>query len=89
MPAGCSPEAQPGVDAGDVTARIIAGQPGTLSTYRVDQFVASAARRSLWLTDAYFVATNAYVQALITAARDGVDVRLLVPRASDIALLPK
>jgi cardiolipin synthase A/B len=65
---------------GGVTARIIAGQPGTLSTYRLDQFVASAARRSLWLTDAYFVATTAYVQALVTAARDGVDVRLLVPR---------
>src|SRR5690349_10167411 len=27
------------------------------------------------------------VQALITAARDGVDVRLLVPRASDIPIL--
>ncbi len=87
LPAGCTPEAQPRVAAGDVTARIIAGRPGTLSTYRVDQFVASAARRSLWLTDAYFVATNAYVQALITAARDGVDVRLLVPRASDIPIL--
>ena len=81
------PEPQLSVAAGDVTARIIAGQPGTLSTYRVDHFVASAARHSLWLTDAYFVATNAYVQALITAARDGVDVRLLVPRASDIPIL--
>lgn len=76
------------VAAGEgVTARIIAGRPGTLSTYRLDQFVASAARDFLWLTDAYFVATNAYVQALVTAARDGVDVRLLVPRASDIPAL--
>ncbi len=74
-------------DEGEVTARIIAGRPGTLSTYRLDQFVASAARQSLWLTDAYFVATTAYVQALITAARDGVDVRLLVPRASDVPML--
>ena len=39
------------------------------------------ARRPLWLTDAYFVGTTAYVQALIDAARDGVDVRLLVPGA--------
>jgi cardiolipin synthase A/B len=72
---------------GSVNARIIAGRPGTLHTYRLDQFVASAARRSLWLTDAYFIATTAYVQALVTAARDGVDVRLLVPRASDVPIL--
>lgn len=72
---------------GEVTARIVAGRPGTLSTYRLDQFVASATRESLWLTDAYFVGTTAYVQALITAARDGVDVRLLVPRASDVPVL--
>jgi cardiolipin synthase len=78
---------RPSAARGDVTARIIAGRPGTLTTYRLDQFVASAARRSLWLTDAYFVATNAYTQALVTAARDGVDVRLLAPRASDIAIL--
>jgi cardiolipin synthase len=46
--------------------------------------VASVARKSLWLTDAYFVATAAYTQALRAAAIDGVDVRLLVPGASDI-----
>ncbi len=37
--------------------------------------------------DAYFVGTTAYVQALAAAARDGVDVRLLVPGASDIPML--
>lgn len=87
LPAIERAERQASPAQGEVTARIIAGRPGTLSTYRLDQFVASAARRSLWLTDAYFVATNAYMQALVTAARDGVDVRLLVPRASDIAIL--
>ena len=49
--------------------------------------VASIARRQLWLTDAYFVGTSPYVQALRAAARDGVDVRLLVPGASDIPAL--
>jgi cardiolipin synthase A/B len=42
------------------------------------------ARRSLWITDAYFVGVAPYVQALIAARRDGVDVRLLVPGTSDI-----
>jgi cardiolipin synthase len=39
------------------------------------------------LTDAYFVATTAYVQALTEAARDGVDVRILVPRSSDVPIV--
>ena len=42
------------------------------------------ARRSLWVTDAYFVGVAPYVQAVSAAARDGVDVRLLVPGTSDI-----
>ena len=50
--------------AGDVSARVICGEPGMFRTYRFDQFVASMAQRNLWLTDAYFVATTSYVQAL-------------------------
>jgi cardiolipin synthase len=45
------------------------------------------ARRTLWLTDAYFVGVAPYVQALRAAALDGVDVRLLVPGASDIPVI--
>jgi cardiolipin synthase len=73
--------------AGDVAVRVIAGMPGTAELYRLDQLIAAAARRTLWLTDAYFVGTTAYVQALRAAARDGVDVRLLVPGAGDIWIL--
>jgi cardiolipin synthase len=70
--------------AGTIQARVVRGRPGQLSTYRVDQLVAAAARHSLWLTDAYFVATTAFVQVLTEAARDGVDVRLLVPGSIDV-----
>ncbi|HSB40316.1 MAG TPA: phospholipase D-like domain-containing protein [Methylomirabilota bacterium] len=73
--------------AGDVAVRVIAGLPGTAELYRLDQLIAAAARQTLWLTDAYFVGTTAYVQSLRAAARDGVDVRLLVPGASDIWVL--
>jgi cardiolipin synthase len=72
---------------GIVPARVIRGRPGMFRTYRLDQFIAATARRRLWLTDAYFVATTAYVQALAEAARDGVDVRLLVPGSSDLPAL--
>jgi cardiolipin synthase A/B len=73
--------------AGDMAVRIIAGTPNTAGVFRIDQVVASAARHYLWLTDAYFVGLSPYVQALCAAARDGVDVRLLVPGASDIPAL--
>jgi cardiolipin synthase A/B len=73
--------------AGDVGLRVIAGVPNRASLYRLDQFVAAGARRTLWLTDAYFVGTASYVEALRDAARDGVDVRLLLPRASDILVV--
>ena len=73
--------------AGEMAVRVIASMPGTAELYRLDQLIAAAARRTLWLTDAYFVGTTPYVQSLRAAARDGVDVRLLVPGASDIWVL--
>jgi cardiolipin synthase len=54
---------------------------------RLDQLVAALARKRLWLTDAYYAGTSLYVQALRAAAKDGVDVRLLVPNGTDIPLL--
>lgn len=74
-------------EAGDVTLRVVAGTPNAAGTYRLDLTIASVAREYLWLTDAYFVGTAAYVQALAAAARDGLDVRLLVPGASDIPMI--
>jgi cardiolipin synthase len=73
--------------AGDTRLRVISDEPGTAGLLRLDQFIASAARQSLWITDAYFAGTPSYVQALRAAALDGVDVRLLVPGASDIPTL--
>lgn len=71
-------------EAGGVDLRVVATVPNTAGLYRLDQLIASMARRNLWLTDAYFVGITPYVQALIAAARDGVDVRLLVPGTSDL-----
>jgi len=73
--------------AGTIDMRLIATQPSTTGVYRLDQLVAALAQRSLWLADAYFVGVAPYVQALAAAARDGVDVRLLVPGSSDIGMV--
>ena len=83
----CSPRSRRPRRTEDTRLRVIAGAPSATGTYRLDLAIASFARRHLWLTDAYFVGTAAYVQALAAAARDGVDVRLLVPGASDIPAL--
>jgi cardiolipin synthase len=73
--------------AGKVGVRIVATVPNSAGILRVDQLVAAMARKTLWLTDAYFAGTTAYVQALRAADQDGVDVRLLVPGASDIPMV--
>ncbi len=70
--------------SGQVDLRVVATVPNTAGLYRLDQLIAAMARRSLWITDAYFVGVAPYVQAVSAAARDGVDVRLLVPGTSDI-----
>ena len=69
--------------AGELTAWVVAGRPDEMSLYRLEQLVAEIAEEKLWLTDAYFVGTTGYVHALSAAARDGVDVRLLVPGSSN------
>ena len=74
-------------NAGDIRLRVVAGEPSGAGAYRLDLVIASLARKRLWISDAYFVGTSAYVQALAAASRDGVDVRLLVPGASDIPAL--
>jgi cardiolipin synthase len=45
------------------------------------------ARVRLWLTTPYFVPTEPLVTALCTAARRGVDVRLIIPRRGDSLLI--
>ncbi|WP_437605132.1 phospholipase D-like domain-containing protein [Sorangium sp. So ce834] len=72
---------------GPVDLRVVAKLPGTTGLYRLEQMVAALAQRTLWLTDAYFVGIAPYVQALTAAARDGVDVRLLVPGTSDVPVI--
>jgi len=47
----------------------------------------ASARSKVYLTSPYFIPDPAIYQALITAALRGVDVRVLVPRKGDIALV--
>lgn len=75
---------EPPAPVGDVDLRVVATMPSMAGLYRLDQLIAALARRSIWLSDAYFIGSSVYVQALRSAAQHGVDVRMLIPGASDI-----
>lgn len=47
---------------GDISLRVVAEVPGSMGVFRAGQFVAALARERLWLTDAYFAGTTAYIQ---------------------------
>jgi cardiolipin synthase len=71
-PARCRP-------VGHSSAWLIEGIPQRSRVYRATQLTASMARDRLWITDPYFLAPRPVSEALMAAARDGVDVRVLVP----------
>jgi cardiolipin synthase len=72
---------------GDGEVRVIVGEPGRERAFRVIELLAAGSVTRLWITDAYLVAPPRLFQALRDAARDGVDVRLLVPGSSDVPLI--
>jgi phosphatidylserine/phosphatidylglycerophosphate/cardiolipin synthase-like enzyme len=62
---------------------VVEGEPRRLRVGRAMHLQAAAAERSFWLASAYFIPSFAEVDALTGAARDGVDVRLLLPSRND------
>ncbi len=72
---------------GDVSVRTIVGKPGRERVYKVLELLAASSVQRLWITDAYMVPPPRLFQAFVDAARDGVDIRMLVPGSSDVALV--
>ncbi|MDB4877546.1 MAG: hypothetical protein JWM41_3992 [Gemmatimonadetes bacterium] len=62
---------------------IVEGEPLRLRVSRALQIQAISAKRSIWIATAYFTPSPSEVEALNGAARDGVDVRILVPSRND------
>ena len=52
--------------------------------YRLTQVLLANAGKRIWITDAYFLTPTPLYEALLAAARDGVDARVLVPGRSDL-----
>jgi cardiolipin synthase len=66
---------------------VIIGEPRRARIQRVVELLAAGAVDRLWITDAYLVAPRSLFQSLLDAARSGVDVRLLLPGASDLPVI--
>ena len=71
------------LDDGGAMVAIMEGEPGRYRVARSLEVTTVAAERSIWISDAYFMPNMTLVEALTGSARDGVDVRLLVPSRGD------
>ncbi|GBD31602.1 Major cardiolipin synthase ClsA [bacterium HR33] len=77
-------QASPPAQCGEAVVRVVEGVPGRLKVYRAVELLVASASHRLWITDAYLVAPAPLFAGLLAAARDGVDVRLLLPGRTDI-----
>src|SRR5207249_2714190 len=48
----------------------------------------SRCEKRVWITNAYFIPDAFLMKKLQDAAKRGIDVRILLPRKSDIAIMP-
>lgn len=69
---------------GEDAVRVISQEPGKMRILKVLELMIQGAEKRLWIADAYFLAVPSLYQALINAAKDGVDVRILLPSTNDI-----
>lgn len=72
---------------GAVPARVVDGPPATARAYRLYQLIAALAERTIYITGSYPLAPAPLRRALVSAARAGVDVRLLAPGRSDVPII--
>ena len=70
--------------AGDEAVRVVIQEPRKLRTLRMLQLLTAGVERRLWITDPYFLSVPILTQALTASARDGVDVRVLLPSTNDL-----
>ncbi len=73
---------------GDDLVQVVSSRPGELgrTTYIMYVSAITFAERTAYLTAAYFVPDDQMVDALVNAARRGVDVKIILPKISDSSL---
>ncbi|WP_374580909.1 cardiolipin synthase [Pseudoduganella sp.] len=74
--------------AGDKVVRVLGSRPeGRYEIYKAMLLAMQEAKKSIHITCAYFVPDDQTLQALVDAARRGVDVQLVLPSVSDSGLV--
>jgi len=76
-------------EAGAELVQVVASRPGELgrTTYIMYVSAVTFAERSVHLTVSYFIPDEQVADALVDAARRGVDVKIIVPKTSDSSLV--
>jgi cardiolipin synthase len=69
---------------GDIDVRVAATEPGRERGFRTIDLLLGVSATRIWVTEAYLSAPQRMYEAFKDAARDGVDVRLLLPSSSDV-----
>lgn len=76
------------VIAGDKVVRVLGSEPGgKFEIYKAYALAIQEAKKSIHITSAYFVPDRQTVDALIAAAKRGVDVKIVLPGVSDSGLV--
>jgi cardiolipin synthase len=70
--------------AGDEAVQVVIQEPRKMRILRMLGLITGGVQRRLWITDAYFLSMPVLTQSLMSTARDGVDVRVLVPATNDL-----
>src|SRR5215218_4660122 len=85
LPDNERPDAKDIHAAGEKTVRLIVQEPRRMRTLRMLELLTAGVQERLWITDPYFLSMPILTQSLMATARDGVDVRVMVPATNDIA----
>ncbi len=84
LPEDERPEAEDITPAGETAARVVIQEPGRARVLRALEILLASVQDRMWIADAYFLSAPTLTQALMSAARDGVDVRILLPATNDL-----
>ena len=87
LPADERPDAAGVRPAGDQAARVVVQEPGEARTLRALQLLMAAVEERVWITDAYFLSVPILTRSILAAARDGIDVRIILPATNDLPLV--
>jgi cardiolipin synthase len=78
----------PLAEAGNKLVRVLASEPGgNHEIYKAYMLAVEGAQQTVHITSAYFVPDAQILQALMAAARRGVDVKIILPGVTDSTLV--